>query len=69
MNNKANGFGTYTTLNGARYEGEWRDDHQHGKGVEILQGGAKYDGQYSMGNKDGIGKYTYINGATYEGEW
>ena len=42
VNNKANGFGVYTTRNGARYEGYWRDDHQNGEGVEILVGGAKY---------------------------
>ena len=32
-------------------------------------GGAKYEGDYTMGNKDGVGKYTYTNGAYYEGQW
>ena len=25
-NNKANGMGTYTNMNGGRYEGMWKDD-------------------------------------------
>jgi len=27
---KANGYGTYIHVNGARYEGLWKDDLQHG---------------------------------------
>ena len=34
INDKANGFGTYTYFNGAKYEGYWEDDIQHGFGIE-----------------------------------
>lgn len=34
------GFGVYTYISGARYEGEWEDDDKNGKGyfdiIEIL---------------------------------
>jgi hypothetical protein len=33
-NDKANGYGVYTHANGSRYEGEWVDDKQHGRGKE-----------------------------------
>ena len=26
LNNKANGFGIYTNLKGAKYEGNWKED-------------------------------------------
>ena len=34
VNSKANGFGVYINSRGARYEGYWKDDLQHGEGVE-----------------------------------
>jgi hypothetical protein len=30
MDDKAHGFGIYTHLDGATYEGEWTEDKQHG---------------------------------------
>jgi hypothetical protein len=33
LNDKANGYGTYTHSNGAKYVGEWKDDKQNGFGV------------------------------------
>jgi hypothetical protein len=41
------------------YEGEWRDDLQHGKGVETWIDKSRYDGDYEFGCKHGIGTYVW----------
>jgi hypothetical protein len=41
---------------GAVYEGEWKDDQQHGYGVEKWVDESKYEGYYVMGKKHGQGK-------------
>jgi len=43
-NDKADGTGTYTHADGAKYIGQWVDDKQEGNGIEIWPDGAKYDG-------------------------
>ena len=55
MDDKACGFGTYVHINGARYEGEWKDDLQNGYGVETWADGSKYEGLYKNGKKNGKG--------------
>ena len=60
----ANGVGTYVHAGGAKYEGEWLNDQQHGKGVEVWPDGSKYEvwkslimkGMYTFGKKNGKGK-------------
>lgn len=52
---KANGFGSYTHANGAKYEGFWKDDLQDGWGTETWPDGSKYDGNYKEGKKHGHG--------------
>jgi hypothetical protein len=67
-NNKANGFGIYSNRDGAaRYEGAFKDDMQHGKGIEVWDEGSKYEGTYMMGKKEGQGKYTWADGSYYDG--
>lgn len=39
----ANGIGSYVHAGGAKYEGEWLNDQQHGKGVEGWPDGSKYE--------------------------
>jgi len=36
----------YCHLDGAKYEGYWEEDKQHGDGLETWPDGAKYEGQY-----------------------
>ena len=36
----ANGTGTYVHSGGAKYEGQWKNDLQNGKGVEVWPDGA-----------------------------
>ena len=35
------------------YEGEWKDDLQHGKGKEVKADGSSYNGEFKMGKKHG----------------
>ncbi len=44
-----------------RYEGDWEDDKQHGKGTEEWPDGAKYEGQYMNGKKHGKGVFTWAD--------
>lgn len=53
----ANGFGDYTHINGSKYQGEFKDDVQQGKGVEEWIDGARYEGDYYNGMKHGDGMY------------
>ena len=62
MHNK----GTYHYSNGDRYEGEWRDDKRHGKGVVTYAGPngtvqEKYEGDWVDGKMHGWGKYFYAD--------
>lgn len=65
---------------GDRYEGEWRNDERHGKGVMIYAattdeaGGGrhveeKYDGDWLDGKMHGRGVYYYADGSVYDGMW
>ena len=49
--------------------GYWKEDMQHGKGVETWADGAKYDGDYVRGNKEGKGKFFWADGSVFEGEF
>ena len=33
-------------MDGAKYLGEWKEDKQHGKGIESWPDGAVYEGHY-----------------------
>ena len=46
-------------MNGARYEGTWKDDLQDGAGVETWSDGSKYSGGYKEGMKHGRGRYEW----------
>jgi hypothetical protein len=49
VNDKANGQGTYTHSNGAKFTGSWRDDLQNGYGEESWVDGSDYKGEYDKG--------------------
>lgn len=38
-------------VNGAKYEGQWKSDMQHGKGKETWNDGSEYVGDYKHGKK------------------
>ena len=62
-----NCFGTYTSADGEKYVGEWKDDKQHGQGTETFVGGGKYVGEYKDGNQNGQGSETFADGEKYVG--
>ena len=62
-------FGTYTTDNGTKYVGEWKNDQSHGQGTETYPDGSKYVGEFKDGNFHGQGTYTTADGDKYVGEW
>mgnify|MGYP002628797184 CR=1 FL=1 len=43
---KANGKGVYEHISGANYDGEWKDDMQHGYGVELWNDSSRFEGYY-----------------------
>ena len=55
----------------ARYEGEFRNGKQHGRGKVKWQdaSGNRYEGEFRNGKRHGRGTYTYASGNRYEGEW
>ena len=63
--------------NGAKYEGQWKNDKKHGKGVFTSSHyfdcknfvGMKYEGDFKDDKFEGYGVTTYTNGDKYEGEW
>ena len=42
-------------------EGEWVDDMQEGKGIEKLEDGSIYEGQFKNGKKWGVGVYKWAD--------
>jgi hypothetical protein len=65
----ANGYGIYYHANGAKYEGEWKDDFQHGFGIEIWTDDSIFEGYFQFGQKNGPGEYRWNDGSKYNGEW
>ena len=54
---------------GGRYEGDWKDDKWHGRGVLVSADGSKYEGDLKDGNLHGRGVLVFANGNRYEGDW
>ena len=77
LDNKRELKGVMTYNNGARYDGEWKDDKKSGKGVYISSHyfncekkiGLKYEGEFFNDKFEGYGIAIYSNGDKYEGEW
>ena len=44
MEDKAQGFGKLTHVNGDTYEGEWMNDMAHGRGIFTHYRGVRYEG-------------------------
>ena len=77
MNGLKNGQGTLTygkgELESEKYEGEFKNDKKHGKGIYTSSNGNKYSGEFRNGLKNGQGTLTYgkgeLEGDMYEGEF
>lgn len=52
----------------ARYKGQFRAGHKHGRGVKTWPTGDRYDGQFVNDRKHGLGTYTWGNATLWAGE-
>lgn len=50
------------------YNGEFKDDLEHGVGEEVYDDGVYY-GQFHKGKRHGYGQYNWATGDKYEGNW
>ena len=76
-NDKREKSGIMLFDNGAKYEGQWKNDKKQGKGVFTSSHyfdcknfvGMKYEGDFKEDKFEGYGITLYTNGDKYEGEW
>ena len=68
-NDKRNGQGTLTFLNGSIYEGSWKDDLANGVGVIRFNNGDVYEGEWIDSHAHGDGTFTSSNGLVYKGQF
>ncbi len=69
MNDAENGFGTYTSIDGFKYIGEFKEGKFNGKGKFYLDGKTlTFEGMFKNSNWDGPGIY-YLENGTAEGNF
>ena len=64
-----NGQVTFTSPDGRKYVGEWKDGKQNGQGKITLPDGEKYEGKFKDGIPNGQGTYISPDGRMYVGEF
>lgn len=64
--NCTNGFGKKKYSNGT-YEGQFKNNFRHGRGVYKWNNGESYEGGWVQGKKEGQGTLTFLNGNKYIG--
>eukprot|EP00277_Geminigera_cryophila_P043257 CAMPEP_0173078062 /NCGR_PEP_ID=MMETSP1102-20130122/13783_1 /TAXON_ID=49646 /ORGANISM="Geminigera sp., Strain Caron Lab Isolate" /LENGTH=397 /DNA_ID=CAMNT_0013949039 /DNA_START=68 /DNA_END=1261 /DNA_ORIENTATION=- len=67
--NRREGHGKCSYLNGNVYDGQWQNGKRHGRGHMQYASKASYDGEWAEGERNGHGVLKYSNGAQYEGQW
>ena len=66
---KMEGKGEFFKLNDTCYDGNWKENLPHGKGITHDKNGRIiYDGDFIWGEADGNGKLNYKNGDYYIGK-
>eukprot|EP00435_Cladocopium_sp_Y103_P046483 s1191_g13.t1 len=71
VDGKREGYGVYKS-NIETYEGQWKNDKQHGNGKHSWNDGRSYEGQYVNGRFSGKGKMVWTTDKgimTYEGDY
>ena len=63
------GHGEYTSPDGAKYVGEFKEGKMSGQGECTFPDGGKYVGEWKEGKNWGQGTLTHRNGNVYSGEW
>ncbi len=66
---KHNCYGSFIFEDGARYDGEWRENKYHGQGTYLFANGDKYTGEFKQDKSDGHGTFYYADGDKYVGEY
>lgn len=70
---KIEGLGKMEWKDGVIYQGEWKENKQHGKGNTqwpVEAGKDEYDGPYDEGVRTGEnGVFKWANGDHYKGDW
>ena len=56
------GQGTFTSSDGEKYVGEYKDGKEHGQGTYTWTNGSKYVGEYKDGKRNGQGTWTSSDG-------
>ena len=73
QNRKADGLGILFFVSGIwdgdMYEGTFKNDKRHGKGIYHRVSGERYQGEWKDGSRHGRGAYYWPTGAWEEGEW
>ena len=73
LNGLRHGEGTFTWRNGSFYSGDWKDDHKHGYGKDVLFIDGKFDSEYTgefyKNQLHGHGLYKWAGGETYDGDY
>eukprot|EP00408_Alexandrium_pacificum_P035633 CAMPEP_0171270574 /NCGR_PEP_ID=MMETSP0790-20130122/60780_1 /TAXON_ID=2925 /ORGANISM="Alexandrium catenella, Strain OF101" /LENGTH=480 /DNA_ID=CAMNT_0011739417 /DNA_START=46 /DNA_END=1488 /DNA_ORIENTATION=+ len=63
------GFGSFNSVTGGRYDGEFRRGLRHGEGMFYYPNGDHYHGHFFEGKRHGGGTFTYASGDRYQGEF
>ena len=76
INGKREIKGIMKYKNGSIYEGQWKNDKRHGRGLYTTQNynnpnvkGILYEGEFNNDKIEGYGIGKYSSGDKYEGEW
>ena len=68
-----NCFGSYTSADGSKYVGEWKDGKPNGLGTYTIASGPnkgdKYVGEWKDDTRNGKGTFTSTDGSIYIGEF
>ena len=63
------GVGTFTWVDGRKYEGQFVDDRKEGHGVFTWSDGRTYEGSWKDGKQHGEGVYKSTKGNPRKGVW
>ena len=63
------GFGTFGSPDGSRYQGGWQANLKHGLGTKVYANGDVYEGLWRNGKAEGPGRYIWVVRNEYDGEW
>ena len=66
---KQNCYGSILYAHGGKYNGEWKNNFEHGFGEYAYSNGDKYIGNFKYGKKEGKGTFYFNDGSIYEGNY